>query len=87
MLNQFLFGAIFFGFALASLFFLRFWKKSHDPLFLLFALAFALLASERIVLAFVPARDEFKPYVYLIRLSAYALILAAIMNKNRRKGK
>jgi hypothetical protein len=85
MLNQFLFGAIFLGFACASLFFLRFWRKSHDPLFLLFALAFALLSVERIVMAFLTPRDEFKPYVFLIRLCAYVMILIAIVNKNRRK--
>ena len=85
MLNQFLFGAICLGFACASLFFLRFWRKSQDSLFLLFALAFALLSLERIVMAFLTPRDEFKPYVFLIRLCAYVMILIAIVNKNRKR--
>lgn len=86
-LIHFLFGAIFLGCMTASLFFLRFWKKSSDPLFLLFALAFALLGVERTVLVFLSPSDEFKPYVYLIRLAAYVLILAAVVNKNRPRRK
>jgi hypothetical protein len=82
MFNQFLFGAIWLGFGIASLFFLKFWFKTKDALFLFFALAFALLSIERVVLAFVFSGNEFK--VYLIRLAAFALILGAILWKNRK---
>ena len=87
MNNEFLFGAIFMGCIMASLFFLRFWKRSGDSLFLLFALAFALLGAERVVLSFLSPKDELKPYVYVIRLAAYLLIIAAVVNKNRPRGK
>jgi hypothetical protein len=83
-LSHFLSGAIFCGSVAASLFFLRFWKRSSDALFRWFALAFALLAIERLVLGFVSPSDEVRPYVYLIRLCAYVAILAAIVSKNRK---
>lgn len=73
------------GCVAASLFFTRFWRKSNDPLFLMFAVAFGLLGVERLVLAFFTANDEFKPFVYLIRLAAFVVIILAIVNKNRKK--
>jgi hypothetical protein len=51
----------------------------------MFALAFALLGIERIVLAFGSVGGEVKPYVYLIRLLAFCLIIAAFIVKNRRR--
>ncbi len=40
---NFLSGAVAFGFLVCGLFFLRYWHRSRDGLFLAFALAFALL--------------------------------------------
>lgn len=80
-LQAFLSGALCLGYFVAGSFFLRFWKRTQDTLFLMFALAFGLLGIERIILAFVYSGDEFK--VYLIRLVAFILILAAVVHKNR----
>ena len=43
-LLDFLSGSVTFGFLLAALFFLRFWRRTRDGLFLAFATAFLLLA-------------------------------------------
>jgi hypothetical protein len=59
---------------------LKFWKKSGDKLFLLFALAFTMLGIERLVEALLDSR-EFEGYV--IRLLAFILILVGIVQKNR----
>lgn len=83
LLNQFLNGAIMMGFVVAALFFLRFYRRTHERLFAIFAASFLVLASERIVLACVPPDAEFRSYVYLIRLSAFLLIIVAIVDKNR----
>jgi hypothetical protein len=64
----------------AALFFLRFWKRSGDVLFLFFSAAFALLGVERLVV-FFGEQVEFEGY--LIRLSSFILILIAIGQKNR----
>ena len=43
------------------------------------------LALERIVLAAVPAQNEYAPLVYLVRLGAFGLIIAGIVDKNRKR--
>jgi hypothetical protein len=83
-LTLFLSGAVVAGFLLASLFFLRFWKRTRDGLFLAFAAAFFLLGLGQSLLALANVPDEERSWLYLIRLLAFALILAAIIRKNRR---
>ncbi len=65
-----------------ALFFLRFWRRSHDRLFLAFAAAFLIFAISRTALAFL-ADDETRTYIYLLRLAAFLAILWAIIDKNR----
>ena len=50
-------GMIAIGFAVAGLFFFRFWSETHDRLFVFFALAFFVLSANRIALAFVVRED------------------------------
>ncbi|MEP7008334.1 MAG: DUF5985 family protein [Sphingomonas bacterium] len=85
MLSAFLAGAITMGCATAGLFFLRFWKRTRDRLFIAFALAFWLLAFGQTLLTFSQASAEERTWLYLIRLVAFALILLSIWQKNRRK--
>ena len=80
-MNMFLYGVIFAGAFTAAVFFFDFWRKTRDHLFLFFGLAFGLLGIERLVLAFMSSGSEYR--VYLIRLAAFALILIAIVQKNR----
>jgi hypothetical protein len=82
----FLSGAVSMGFAIAGLFFMRFWKKAHDRLFLIFGLAFWTMSIEHVVLL-VLGDGNFEinqPLFYLFRLAAFALILLGIVDKNRR---
>lgn len=83
-LSDFLSGCIFMAFLVASLYFFKFWRQANDRLFLAFAMAFALLGVERTLLVFVSAGNESLPYVYVIRLAAFCLIIAGIIGKNRR---
>lgn len=69
----------------AGLFFFRFWKKTEDRLFAIFAVAFWMLAAERIILAIMNETNEARSYVYIIRFFAFLLILWAIVDKNRTK--
>jgi hypothetical protein len=84
MHNQFLNGTILMGFLVGGLFFLRFHRRTHERLFAMFAASFFVLAAERLVLASVEPTAEFRAYVYFIRLTAYLLIIAAIVDKNRK---
>jgi hypothetical protein len=83
-LLAFLAGAVTFGFAVASLFFLRFWRRTGDSLFLAFGAAFFLLGLGQGLLALANIADEERSWLYLFRLAAFALILWAIIRKNRR---
>jgi len=76
-------GAIVMASAVAALYFMKFWRQTRDALFLLFALAFAVDAATRLALGLVQFADESVPLIYLGRLVTFAIILAAIVNKNR----
>lgn len=76
-------GAIVMGYAIAGLFFLRFWRQTRDRLFLIFATSFWLLGIQRAALALTWRATEDNTGLYLLRLLAYALILAAIIDTNR----
>jgi len=83
-MNQFLSGAVMMGFLVGGLFFLKFYRQTRDRLFALFALAFWILAVNRIGLAFTEDLDELRTWFYVVRLVAFLVILAAIIDKNRR---
>ena len=80
---DFLSGAVAFGFFVCSLFFLRYWSRSRDELFLSFALAFGLLGVGQAILALANIPTEERGSLYLFRLAAFLLILVAIYRKNR----
>lgn len=79
-------GAVIMAFLVAGLFFLRFWKKTHDRLFLFFAMAFWILAANRVTLIFIDeGSEDTHILLYVVRLIAFSLILYAIIDKNRSK--
>lgn len=82
-LYDFLSGAVTMGFVTLGLFFLRFWRRTQDGLFLTFALAFALLGISQAILALGGFPVEERSWIYLIRLSAFLLILLGVVRKNR----
>jgi hypothetical protein len=86
MQDSFLSGAICMAASVISLFFIRFWRKTHDPLFAFFAAAFAILALERVARLPWHVDNEVQPYTYLARLFAFLLIIVAIIRKNRKSG-
>lgn len=63
--------------------FMKFWKKSHDRLFLMFGIAFWMMAFERFVLGYLNTTDESHLHIYFIRMIAFAIILIAIVLKNK----
>ncbi len=82
-LLTFLSGVVTMGFAVASLFFLRFWRRTGDGLFLSFAAAFFLLGLMQALLALTDVPVEERSLFYLLRLAAFVLIIVAIWNKNK----
>jgi hypothetical protein len=79
-----------------ALFFLQFWRKTADRLFLIFAVAFCLMCVTRVVSTSLVSAAvasgaaeanvlaaEHNSAVYIIRFVAYMLIVGAIVDKNR----
>ena len=90
LISQFMSGGIMVGFLACGYFFFRFWRKTQDSLFAVFAAGFWILAVERVfLLATVNITDpagthELRGYVYWIRFVAFMLIIIAFALKNRR---
>lgn len=82
MSYSFLSGAIMMSCFVIGLFFVKFWQKSRDQLFLYFATSFWLLTLERIVLGSLGNLHEISPVIYLIRLCAFVVLLIGIVRKN-----
>jgi hypothetical protein len=79
---DFLAGAATLGYLAAAMFFVRFWRRTSDRLFLAFSAAFALLAVNQVLAMLLEAGDERTPFVYSLRVLGFALILWAIVDKN-----
>lgn len=87
---QFLAGAVTLAHLLAAIYFLRFWRKTSDRLFISFSLAFGLFALNQLIVSSLWAADERRNYAYVLRILGFVLILFAIVDKNtfsRRKRK
>lgn len=85
MLYEILNGALTMGCFSIGLFFFQFWRKTLERLFFIFAIAFWVLALERLVLGYLGQHSEPSYKIYLMRLSAFLLILFAIVDKNRKQ--
>lgn len=78
----FLAGAITLGYIAVAVFFLRFWRRTSDVLFAIFALAFFVLAGNQAVVTLSGIEREALSWVYLLRAAAFSLIIVAIVAKN-----
>jgi hypothetical protein len=81
---QFLWGALSASASIVALLFLRFWRDTRDRIFLFFSAAFLMLCLNWSALVFIEPRLETRHYVYLLRLLAFMLIIAGVVDKNRR---
>jgi hypothetical protein len=79
---EYLAGALTLGYVIAALFFLRFWRRTADRLFLAFAIAFALFALNQAAAQWLGAADERVGYTYVLRVLGFVFILWAIVDKN-----
>lgn len=82
LVEGFLVGVISICSLLAGLFFLKFWRRTGDFLFLAFAIAFLVESVNRAAVLEVSHPNEGSPGIYLVRLAASLIILAAIVKKN-----
>lgn len=73
------------GYAIGGVFFLSFWRKTRDSLFMAFALAFGLMTLNQAVPVIMGIPREEQGGVYLLRAAAFILIIVAILAKNLSK--
>ena len=78
-----LYGAVIMGCLTVAVFFLRFWRHSRDRFFGFLGLAFVLLAINWLVLVIIGEPNRFNPAAYLTRLTAFVVIIVAVVDKNR----
>jgi hypothetical protein len=83
-MDSFLAGVIATGYTVAGLFFLRFWSRTRDPLFAIFACAFWLFALNQTLVALAGVPREEQSWIYLLRLAGFVLIILGIIAKNVR---
>ena len=69
----------------AGLFFFRFFRSTQERLFAFFAAAFWVFSLNWLGVALLGEPPESRHLLYLVRLVAFALILAGIYDKNRRE--
>jgi small-conductance mechanosensitive channel len=79
---DFLSGAVTLTYCVAAMYFFSFWRRLRERLFLSFGIAFSLLALNQLLLFVLGVADERGNYAYLLRVLAFVLILAAIVEKN-----
>jgi hypothetical protein len=70
------------GYLALALFFAQFWRRSRDPLFATFSVAFVLMAANQALPILYNVAEENLAGFYLLRLFAFALIIVAILRKN-----
>jgi hypothetical protein len=77
-------GLIAMGLLVCSAFFLRFWRRTRDSLFVVFSIAFFLLALNQALTTLLGLPFEERSWLYVLRLAAFVMIIAAIIRKNVR---
>ena len=75
-------GVVTVGFLVAAGFFLKYWRRTAERLFIIFAIAFALLALNQFLASYLRVVSEPDSFVYGLRALAFLLILVAIVDKN-----
>jgi hypothetical protein len=82
--DGFVSGLIAMGYLACALFFLKFWTRTRDRLFLAFSIAFALFAVELVLIVLAGVPREERSWFYLLRLAGFLIIIGGIAGKNRR---
>ncbi|HZV61376.1 MAG TPA: DUF5985 family protein [Methylophilaceae bacterium] len=82
-MNEMLMGATAALSFVISLFFLRFWRNTQDRFFLFLSASFVLQAADRLLQESSLSLAQDTPVQYSLRILAYVLILAAVLDKNK----
>jgi hypothetical protein len=75
-------GALLFAYLMAGLFFVRFWRRTRDRLFLHFAIAFWLFVLNQLATSVPDIASKTNGYEYLLRVLGFIVIIVGIVDKN-----
>lgn len=78
----FIAGLVTMGYVVAAAFFLRFWQRTGDYLFAIFALSFILFALNQLLSAVLGLPKEDQSWLYLLRLAGFVALIVGIVVKN-----
>ncbi len=67
--------------AVAAVFFLKFFFRTRDRLFLAFAVAFILFSANQALSGLIGATLEERTWTYLLRLAGFSFLIVAILGK------
>jgi hypothetical protein len=84
LFDGFILGFVATSSLVAAMFFLRFWHRTRDFLFIAFSIAFFFQALTSAASVFLSQPNGVRSWFYTGQLCTYLLILAAILRKNRR---
>lgn len=84
-LQIFLAGTLCMGFTVCALYFLRFWGRTKDKLFLAFAACFLLLGTGQALTVLLGLPEEERTWIYLLRLTGFMIVIAALLGKNLKR--
>jgi hypothetical protein len=79
---EFFSGAATAGYLVAAAFFVRFFLRTRDRLFVAFAVAFGFFALNQAAVGLFHVATEPESLVYVLRILGFVVILAAILDKN-----
>ena len=82
-MSAFILGMLAMGFLTAGMFFRRFYAQTRDRFFGFLSAAFAIMSANQLALLVFGEDSEHGTKLFLVRLLAFVLILAAIVDKNR----
>lgn len=82
---DFLAGTVTLAYLIAAGFFLSFWRKTADRLFLAFAAAFVLFALNQALGFALTVVSEPTSLIYALRVLGFAIIIFAVVDKNLQK--
>jgi hypothetical protein len=79
---NFLSGMVTGGNLVAALFFFRFWRRTKEPLFVMFSISFVLFAGGQFGSLWLDGPHDDNTWIFLLRLAGFVLLLVGIVRKN-----
>ena len=83
-MKYYVWGVLAMSTLVAAMFLLHYWRTTRDRLFGFFAAAFAVMSAQWTASALAGTDEVHHPYPLLLRLCAFLMIIAGVMDKNRR---